>query len=76
MKTVTFTEFRNRASSFFSEVEKGETFVVLRHGKAIAEISPPEKSGMNIPSWKNPGLKLEVKGKSLSSTIIEEREVS
>ena len=73
MKTITFTEFRKNASSFFSAVEGGETITVLRHGKPIAEISPPSKPG-GVPSWKKPGLRLSVKGMELSSAILEERE--
>ncbi|MBA4367986.1 MAG: type II toxin-antitoxin system prevent-host-death family antitoxin [Desulfobacterium sp.] len=73
MKTITFTEFRKRASSLFSAVESGEVFVVLRHGKPIAEISPLSKSNI-LPSWKKPGLRLSVKGTELSSAILEERE--
>ena len=73
MRTITFTEFRKNASSFFSAVEGGETITVLRHGKPIAEISPPSKPG-GIPSWKKPGLRLSVKGMELSSAILEERE--
>ena len=73
MKTITFTEFRKNASSFFSAVEGGETITVLRHGKPIAEISPPSKPG-GLPSWKKPGLRLSVKGMELSSAILEERE--
>ena len=51
MKTVTFTEFRKNASGFFSEVENGETILILRHGKAIAEILPPTQSGLKMVSW-------------------------
>ncbi len=76
MKTVTFTEFRKNASGFFSEVENGETILILRHGKAIAEILPPTQSGLKMVSWKRPGLKLSIKGISLSKAILEEREVS
>ncbi|MFO7889910.1 MAG: type II toxin-antitoxin system Phd/YefM family antitoxin [bacterium] len=75
MKTVTFTKFRNHASSFFSEVENGETIIILRHGKPIAEISTPAFNESKTPSWKNPGIKLAVKGKSLSKIIREDREV-
>ncbi len=72
MKTITFTEFRKHASSLFSAVEDGEIIVVLRHGRPIAEISPvSQKSG--LPSWKQPGLRLSVKGTELSSAILEER---
>jgi antitoxin (DNA-binding transcriptional repressor) of toxin-antitoxin stability system len=73
VKTVTFTEFRKHASGLLSDVEKGETFLVLRHGKPIAEISPPSTERAAQPSWKRPALRLAVKGISLSSTILEER---
>jgi antitoxin (DNA-binding transcriptional repressor) of toxin-antitoxin stability system len=73
MKTVTFTEFRENASALFSEVEAGSTLLVLRHGKPIAEISPPSTQRGDIPLWKKPGLKLAIKGASLSAAIIEER---
>ena len=73
MITITFTEFRKNASALFSAVENGEVIVVMRHGKPIAEISPPAKSE-DLPSWKKPGLRLSVKGTELSSAILEERE--
>ncbi len=67
MKTVTFTEFRKHASGLFSEVEKGRAFLVLRHGKPIAEISPASSERKDAPSWKRPGLRLTAKGASLSA---------
>ena len=73
MKTITFTEFRKQASGVFSDVERGESFLVLRHGKPIAEISPPSPERGVGPSWKRPGLRLTAKGASLSSAILEER---
>jgi len=76
MKTITFTEFRKNASGLFNEVEHGETLTIVRHGKAIAEISPPSMNDLRVPSWKKSALKLTVKGKSLSSIIIDDREAS
>ena len=73
MKTITFTEFRKHASGVLGDVEKGESFLVLRHGKPVAEISPPSTDRGAGPSWKRPGLRLTVKGASLSSAILEER---
>jgi prevent-host-death family protein len=73
MKTITFTEFRKQASNFLSAVEDGESLIVLRHGKPIAEITPISREG-GEPSWKRPGLRLSVKGAELSSAILEERE--
>jgi prevent-host-death family protein len=72
MKAITFTEFRKNASSLFSEVEDGETIIVSRHGRTIAEISPASRED-EAPSWKRPGLKLSVKGTELSTAILEER---
>lgn len=73
MKTVTFTEFRKRASRLLSEVEAGESLVVLRHGKPIAQVFPPTLPLEDTPSWKRCGLRLTAKGAALSAAIIEER---
>jgi prevent-host-death family protein len=73
MRTVTFTEFRKHASGLLSEVEKGGTLLVLRHGKPIAEILPTSREGREIPSWKRPGLRLIGTGAGLSAAILEER---
>jgi len=73
MTTVTLTEFRSHASGMLTRVEKGETLVVLRHGRPIAEVMPVINGGNEQPSWKRPGLRLSTKGKSLSTLIISER---
>lgn len=75
MTTTTFTEFRKNASLYFSQVENGETVVVMRHGKVVAEIVPPRNGASNEPMWKKPGLKLAIDGVSLSQAIIEERDI-
>ena len=74
MTSVTFTEFRKNASALLSSVEKGKTLLILRHGKAVAQVSPvtPERAGE--PSWKAPGLRLSVPGASLSKAVLAERE--
>jgi prevent-host-death family protein len=75
MKVVTFTEFRQNAATYFDVVEKGETVRILRHGKPVAEVIPaPVKEG--VVSWKQPGLKLSVRGASLSREILRERKQS
>lgn len=75
MKTVTFTDFRKRASSFITEVEHGETIVLLRRGKPVAEVIPFSDK-FRAPSWKQPGIRLRIPGSDLSSAIIEERETN
>jgi prevent-host-death family protein len=75
MKMVTFTEFRQNAASYFDAVEQGETIKVLRHGKPIAEIVPASTEEKTF-SWKQPGLRLSVKGAYLSREILKERKQS
>ena len=73
MKTVTLTEFRRHASGMLTEVEQGETILILRHGRAIAEVSPVVDRGDSSPSWKKPALRLSTKGSGLSPAILEDR---
>ena len=73
MTTITLTDFRSHASGMFTKVENGETLVVLRHGRPIAEVSPIVDKQDTQPSWRRPALRLAVKGAGLSSAILEER---
>lgn len=78
MHTIPLSEFRANASAMIDRVERGETVLILRHGKPVAELVPakppaPEK----IPSWKRPIEPLDyvrADGKSLAQLIVEERE--
>lgn len=74
MRTITFTDFRKRASGFITEVEHGETIVLLRRGKPVAEVVPFSDETLRKPSWKKPGIRLQIKGSALSSAILQERE--
>ena len=74
MTSVTLTEFRSHASGMLNRVEQGETLVVLRHGRPIAEVTPVSVSGRAHPSWKQPALRLTTKGAGLSSAIMAERD--
>lgn len=74
MKTVTFTEFRKNASRLVTDVEHGETIILLRRGKPIAEVVPFSERTLRAPSWKTPGICLQIPGQDLSSAILEERE--
>lgn len=70
MKTINFTEFRNHASDMMTAVERGETLLVVRHGRPIAEVSPATDQQ---PSWKRPALRLSAKGAGLAVIILQER---
>lgn len=74
MKTVSFTDFRQKASTFITEVEHGETILLLRRGRPVAEVIPFSDMNRKMPSWKKPGICLQIPGSDLSSAIVEERE--
>ena len=38
MRTIPVADFRKNASSFINEVEHGETLILIRRGKPVAEI--------------------------------------
>lgn len=78
MHTIPLSEFRANASAMINRVERGETVVILRHGKPVAELVPAKPSLLKkIPSWKRPIEPLDyvrTDGKTLAQVIIEERE--
>ena len=74
MKIVTFTEFRSHASGMLSQVEQGESLLVLRHGRPVATVSPVTDHDREQPSWKKPGLRLISRGTGLSAALLEERD--
>jgi prevent-host-death family protein len=76
LKTVNFTDFRKKASGFIAEVEHGETIIVLRHGKPVAEVVPYSDRAQKMPAWRRPGIRLKLSGSDLSSVILEERDSS
>ena len=71
MRKVSFTDFRNDASSYLDLVEKGEEIEIQRHGKVVARLVPP--GPRKEPAWKKPGLKLVTKAPSLSKAVLEDR---
>ena len=75
MRAITFTDFRKNASGFITDVEHGETIVLLRRGKPVAEVVPFSDESLQKPSWKKRGIRLQIKGSDLSSAILQEREV-
>ncbi len=74
MKTTNFTEFRKHAAEFLDEVENGEVIRILRHGKAVADISPVLIG--NKPSWKNAPPQISLSGVSLSAAILQNRKAT
>ncbi len=76
MKTVAFTEFRKKASDFVTEVEQGETILLLRRGKPVAEVIPFTEREQRTLSWKKSRDRLQISGSDLSSAVLEDREAA
>lgn len=72
MISTAFTEFRKNTASFLDKVENGETVIITRHGRPIAEVVPPSDSTFSR-SWKRPAIRMKLKGISLSREVIDER---
>jgi prevent-host-death family protein len=75
MQTTNTTEFRNHIAQYLSAVEEGEMVLIMRHGKPIAKLAPISSQD-TIISWKEPALRLKIKGASLSNAILNERDES
>ena len=73
MVAISFTQFRQHAKKYFDKVEQGETIRVLRHGKVIAEVTPPVPKRAGKRKESTP---LIIPGVSLSNIILEERAYS
>ena len=71
MKTMTFTEFRQNATSCLNIVEEGESIRILRHGKPVADLVPVVEE-KKIPSWKREIKPLNLKGVSLSQAVLKD----
>lgn len=57
-------------------MEFGETLILIRRGKPVAEIIPFSGRPQKIPAWKQPSARLQIEGSDLSSAILEDREAS
>ena len=76
MTTITFTQFRQSAKTYFDAVERGQKVRITRHGKAIAMMVPIGRQVDSALLWKKPALRLKVPGVSLSHVILKDRENS
>lgn len=74
MKSILVTDFRKNTSSFINEVEHGETLILIRRGKPVAEVIPFSDRPQKVPAWKQPGIRFQIQGSDFSSAILEDRE--
>ena len=74
MLEINVKEVRSNLSAILDRVEKGEEIVITRRGKRVARISNIENEHTPLKSLKKFRSKIAIKGKSLSQTIIDQRE--
>ncbi len=74
MEFVQYTKFRNSAKSYFDDIEKGNSFTIIKKGKPIAVLMPFNE---NIRPLRKKIKKITLK-KNVTSTeyIISERRES
>ncbi|MFO7850332.1 MAG: type II toxin-antitoxin system Phd/YefM family antitoxin [Spirochaetia bacterium] len=72
MEILNYTEFRNHSKRYFDAVEEGESFIVVRKGKAVARISPYQGSA---EGWKRKVRRVSLKSseKSALDYLVDER---
>lgn len=51
MGTVSLQQANQQFSKLIASVEKGETFVITRHGKPVARLVPHEHDKTHDPEW-------------------------
>ncbi len=75
MQKTNITDFRSHLAHYLALVEDGEQVIIMRHGKAIAKLTPISTE-KEKPSWQQPALRLKIKKVSLSKIILDERSKS
>ncbi|MDQ2993739.1 MAG: type II toxin-antitoxin system Phd/YefM family antitoxin [Pseudomonadota bacterium] len=73
MHITNTTEFRSHSAEFLTAAENGEVIIIMRHGKAIAKLSPITADDLRH-SWQEPALKLKIKGLSLTDELLKDRD--
>ncbi len=70
---VSVKELREDLRSYIERAEAGEEIVILRRGKEVARLAPPEKEGGRFPDLTEFRASIELKGEPMSGTVIRQR---
>jgi prevent-host-death family protein len=73
MERISVKEARRQLSSLLDRVAAGEEFILLRRGKEVARLVPPQRQSLS-PSLKDFRDSLQSTGAPLSSEITNARE--
>jgi len=70
MEFLQFTEFRNKSKEFMDAVENGQSYVIIRHGKPIANVTPFKE--VSVQPWKRTPKRVTLKGNASTTDILME----
>jgi len=71
MKPVSLKEARKRLGDLVDAAERGETVVITRRGRKVAEIVAPRSTKpKGLPDLSEFRASIKVKGRSLSETLV------
>ncbi|MBI1870560.1 MAG: type II toxin-antitoxin system prevent-host-death family antitoxin [Chlamydiae bacterium] len=70
---INVKEARNQFASLLNRVQEGDEVSILRHGKEVARLIPPQRGVRHLPSLKAFRSTIRMKGESLSSLVIRAR---
>ena len=71
---VNVKEARSKISSLLDKTQKGEEVVILRRGKRVARLVPVDNTDKRFPDLRTFRKSISLKGKSLSRTVIQQRD--
>ncbi len=75
MLKINVKDARDRISELLDRVERGEEITILRRGKTIARLIPPERKVKRLPDLTEFRAKIRIKG-SLTEALMKERRES
>ncbi len=73
MRRISVKEARSNLSALLDQVAAGEEIILLRRGKEVARLVPPQSQNL-LPSLKDFRDSLKITGASLSDEIVKARQ--
>jgi prevent-host-death family protein len=70
---IAIRDVRSNLRTLIERAEAGEEIVILRRGKAVARLLPPEREAKPFPDLTAFRESIALKGEPLSETVIHER---
>ncbi|MEX0776755.1 MAG: type II toxin-antitoxin system prevent-host-death family antitoxin [Phycisphaeraceae bacterium] len=74
MRTVNIREARRQLSEIVDAAERGQSALISRHGRDVAQIGPVQtEAGGALPDLTEFRASVRIKGKPLSKLLVESR---